>query len=204
MTNNMIKRKPVLQVVDINHPLWDEVTQQVSRRYQHAFGAVLQTYMPTFLVMMSGERIISICGYRSAKREGLFLEQYLTGKVEVVLSNEFEHPISRSKLVEFGQLSVFTRRTSPAHFLMIAEFLVSQGFEWGVCTATDPLYALMSRLGLQPTLITDADKDCVPDANQTWGSYYQTQPRVLAGNLKMGLEHLRSLYFDTQTLSTGS
>ncbi len=170
------------------------MTYQIRIRYKHAFGAVLCSYMPQFLVMMKGTKIISICGFQSANNRPLFLEQYLPKPSNEILSETFKEPVERSQLVEFGQLSLFTKGTSPLHFYMIAELLVSQGYEWGICTATDPLHALMSRLGLQPEIIAYADKEHIPNADKVWGSYYQTSPRILAGNLKVGLEHLRLSY----------
>ena len=80
---------------------------------------------------------------------------------------------------------------SSLHFYLIAEMLVNLGFEWCIFTATDPLHAMMARLGLEPHIIAQAAQNKVPYAKSTWGSYYEHQPRVLAGNLQKGLERLR-------------
>jgi len=204
MRHDISQKMQRLEVVDSSHPLWKEVTYQIRIRYKHAFGAVLCSFMPKFLVMMKGSKIISICGFQSAENKPLFLEQYLPTQADTVLTGAFGEQVNRSQLVEFGQLSLFTKGTSPLHFYMIAELLVSQGYEWGICTATDPLHALMARLGLEPKVIASADKSCVPNADKVWGSYYQTSPRILAGNLRVGLEHLRSIYADKQRRLTGS
>lgn len=93
--------------------------------------------------------------------------------------------------MEFGHLASFAKGMSALHFYLIAEMLVNLGFEWCIFTATDPLHAMMARLGLEPHIIAQADQNKVPDAESTWGSYYEHQPRVLAGNLQKGLERLR-------------
>jgi len=69
---------------------------------------------------------------------------------EQVLSQRFSSDIQRSNLIEFGHLASFTKGTSPTHFYLMAEMLVSMGFEWCIFTATDPLHALMTRMGLEP------------------------------------------------------
>nr|WP_284676574.1 thermostable hemolysin [Vibrio sinus] len=183
-----------MEIVEPSHPLWKEVTYQIRTRYKHAFGAVLCSFMPTFLVMMKGQRIISICGFQSAKYKPLFSEQYLSNSANAILSGIYGETVDRSKLVEFGQLSLFTKGTSPLHFYMIAEFLVEQGYEWAIFTATDPLHALMSKLGLKLEVIDRADKSQIPNADKIWGSYYQTSPRIVAGNIREGLEHLHAIF----------
>jgi hypothetical protein len=52
----------------------------------------------------------------------------------------------------------------------------------------------MARFGIYPTVITEADPSRIADASKVWGSYYQYQPRIVAGNLQHGLAHLRALF----------
>jgi phosphoglycolate phosphatase-like HAD superfamily hydrolase len=97
-------------------------------------------------------------------------------------------------VIEFGQLASFAHGNSPIHFFLMAEKLVEQGYEWCIFTATDPLHALMKRLGLTPTVIAEASAERVPEAEKIWGTYYQHKPRVLAGNLVEGYQHLSALF----------
>ncbi|WP_432463193.1 thermostable hemolysin [Agarivorans sp. QJM3NY_33] len=181
-----------LEFITAAHPLWQQVIQYITTRYQQAFDAKLDSFMPTYMALTENGQIKSLCGYRLANREPLFLEQYLDQTAELLLSKAFNQSIKRNQLIEFGQLASFTKGASPLHFLLMAEALVERGFAWCIFTATDPLYALMKRLGLVPTLIAEADPQRVPRAKQRWGSYYQHQPRIFAGNLQVGLNHLTS------------
>ncbi|PJC86030.1 delta-VPH [Vibrio sp. HA2012] len=185
-------KKLNLEVIDRQHPLWEQAVSQIQERYRQAFDARLCSYMPIFTALMQSEHIISLCGYRIAEGETLFLEQYLAKPADVILSETFDTYVLRKSLVEFGQLGSFTKGISYIHFLKMTETLVEQGMEWCIFTATDPLYALMKRLGLSPVVIADADPDKIPHAPEIWGTYYQYQPRVFAGNLKHGLELLSS------------
>ncbi len=187
------KQDFTLDIVSPTHPLWHNVIAHVSLRYQQAFFAELKLFMPAYLTLIDSDSIISVCGFRIAEQEPLFLEQYLEDEAQNLVSSVFRCDIKRSNLVEFGHLASFAKGMSALHFYLIAQMLVDLGFEWCIFTATDPLHAMMARLGLEPQVIAHADPSKVPDAQSTWGSYYDHQPRVLAGNLVKGLERLRTI-----------
>lgn len=55
------------------HPLWSQVIEHVSQRYQEAFFAELKQFMPAYLTLIEGGQIVSVCGFRIAEDEPLFL-----------------------------------------------------------------------------------------------------------------------------------
>jgi len=183
-----------LEIVDRSHFQRQAIEDYIARRYSSAFDARLDAFMPTFLALMEGDEIRSLCGFRVAVDEPLFLEQYLDETADTLLSNVFQSEIKRDKLIEFGQLASFSKGFSTLHFLLMTQYLVQSGYEWCIFTATDPLYAMMSRLGLDTIVLSEADPSRIPDATHIWGSYYQYQPRIIAGNLKQGLVHLQNVY----------
>ncbi|ABM02794.1 thermostable hemolysin [Psychromonas ingrahamii 37] len=189
------KELVTLKVINKSHPLRQKVEQYVASRYLLAFDAHITEFMPTFLGVYSEKNeLLSVCGYRIASQEPLFLEQYLTKPAEQIMSGQFSQPIVRSTLIEFGQLASFSKGISPWHFLLMAKHLIEQGFEWCIFTATDPLYVMMVHLGLKPAVLGNADQQNINNAQTTWGTYYHTQPRVSAGNLKAGLAQLIQRY----------
>ena len=125
---------------------------------------------------MQGEQVKSLCGFRVAQDEPLFLEQYLDQDAQILLSNLFKQNITRANLIEFGQLASFSKGMSAQHFLLMAEILVERRLSVVHLTATDPLLAMMARFGIYPTVITEADPSRIADASEVWGSYYQYQP----------------------------
>jgi len=182
-----------LSIVGPDHPMWQNVVTHVQQRYQLAFMANVKQNMPAYLALMDNNAILSVCGFRAAQNEALYLEQYLERPAEQHVAELFNCSLSRANLVEFGHLASFTKGLSPLHFYLIAELLVEQGFEWCIFTATDPLHALMMRLGLEPKLIAEASPTKINDAQNIWGSYYETHPKVYAGSLSKGLQRLRLL-----------
>lgn len=183
-----------LMVIDSHHPRWQEAIDYIALRYCEAFSAHVNHFMPRFMALSDDEKILAVCGIRSGNEGELFLEQYLDDNVETVLSQVFSSHITRDKLIEFGQLASFTQGMSTEHFYLMASTLVEQGFEWCIFTATDPLFRLMKRLGLTPTIITEADPNRIYNAKQVWGTYYEHHPRILAGNLKQGLARLHAIH----------
>ncbi|MHA2938042.1 thermostable hemolysin [Vibrio sp. RC27] len=183
-----------LDIIHPTHPLRKRVIEHVSRRYQDAFFAELKQFMPAYLTLMDNNNIVSVCGIRIAEDEPLYLEQYLDDDADKVISSMLDCEVSRSSLVEFGHLASFANGMSSLHFYLMAKTLVEFGFEWCIFTATDPLHAMMVRLGLEPQVIVHADQQKIPNAHSTWGSYYEHQPRVLAGNLRKGLERLQCIH----------
>ncbi len=191
-----------LEIVDRTHSQREAIESYISARYSVAFDAHLDAFMPTFMALVEGEEIRSLCGVRVASEEPLFLEQYLDLSADTLLSHVYGAKVERCELIEFGQLASFSKGFSAVHFLLMTEYLVHSGYEWCIFTATDPLYAMMSRLGLETVTLAQADPSRIANAADIWGSYYQHQPRIVAGNLKYGLCHLNAL-FEQRRLRNG-
>ena len=60
-----------------------------------------------------------------------------------------------------------------------------------VFTATRELISIFNRLGLPLLALAPADPARLGEAASTWGRYYDTQPVVVAGRIRMALERSR-------------
>ncbi|CAG9298147.1 thermostable hemolysin [Celerinatantimonas diazotrophica] len=178
-----------LQWVDVSHPQCNTVRKYVYRRYKRAFNAQLDEFMPVFLTLFEGEKIVSVCGIRAANTSPLFLEQYLDQSAETLVSNALGTEVKRSELIEFGQLASFSMGFSREHFHLMAQKLINQGFRYCIFTATQPLMALMKRMGLSLNIVHNADDSRVTNVSR-WGSYYQHRPQIVVGCLQEGLQIL--------------
>lgn len=191
MTAINSRKQVKLQIIDKDHACRSDVESYIKSRYEQAFNAHIDEFMPMFVAIYDQhQQLLSTCGYRVASDAPLFLEQYLDAPAEQLMGEEFGQTIERQKLIEFGQLASFSRGMSPMHFMLMAEHLVALGYEWCIFTATDPLYAMMCRLGLEPTILAHANSGQISDTQDKWGTYYHHRPKVSAGNLKEGLQKL--------------
>ena len=115
----------VLKVVHRAHPLRSRVEEYVASRYKLAFEADIKEFMPIFLcIFTEQDELLSVCGYRIASEEPLFLEQYLPLETEKMMQQQFSQPIQRANLIEFGQLASLPKGIYPLHFLLIPKHLI--------------------------------------------------------------------------------
>ncbi len=181
------------QLIEINneHPLKSSIERYVSQRYLRAFKAELNEFMPGYLALYQRNKLISVCGIRSAGESDLFLEQYLSISVDNMIQQYYPE-VPRTEIIEFGQLASFSARFSQIHFYLMTKYLVESGFRWCVCTVTDPLFVLMESMGLQPIEIGKADPEKIQDP-QRWGQYYQYSPKIVVGNLLQVKQQLENM-----------
>lgn len=194
----MMSKRPTdyplhLELIDQQHPLRAQAEAYVAQRYELAFDAHIQQFMPSFLGLVQQSDIRSLCGIRDASKEALFLEQYLDFPIEEIIQQLSGCQVERKDLIEFGQLASFSKGLSPLHFYLITRQLVAMGYTWCVCTVTDTLFALFKRLGLDSYDVALADAARVENAQQ-WGRYYQHQPRIIVGNLVESLARLEAIF----------
>lgn len=81
----------ILEVITPTHPRWNEAIKLVDERYQQAFDAHLTAYMPAYLALLDKQVMKSVCGYRIAEQEPLFLEQNISMSLPIVFLHNVLH-----------------------------------------------------------------------------------------------------------------
>ncbi len=139
--------------------------------------------LPSTLVTLQNPRneTTAVSGLRFGASERFFLEQYLDGPIEDYLGSAGE--VDRSRIVEICNLAAPT--PGQVRYLLIAlgAYLHSAGYEWVVCTAIGSLCNTLSRMSFTPVILGMADPARLGEAAADWGSYYDKNPRVIAGHL---------------------
>jgi hypothetical protein len=160
------------------------VEQYVFDQFQANHGATVSDFMPLLLTTNCQGNHTSAVGIRPAGRQDLFLEKYLPHTAEKALSELAGQCVKRGDVVEIGNLVATQRGSSQLLFLILAAVLQRAGFEWMIFTATPQVQKTIKRLGLELYALGDADPAVLDaDTLDSWGSYYDGQPRVVAGNL---------------------
>jgi hypothetical protein len=174
-----------LELFGKGHPGRDALETEIRGCYAHHFGARVEGFMP-YLVRVTLERDATrgVIGLRPAAREGLYLEDYLDVPIEQAVAGVFGRPVARTAVAEIGQLAVEHRRVIVPLFRQLVPFLLQQGFEWVCFTATGPVRSLLARAGLGGCEISAASADRVAGRDDSWGSYYRHDPRVIVGDLR--------------------
>ncbi|MCB2109038.1 MAG: thermostable hemolysin, partial [Rhodobacteraceae bacterium] len=127
--------------------------------------------------------ILAAVGFRSASEEPLFLEQYLALPVEQELAAARVINIDREQIVEIGSLASQGKGASIFLFVVLAAYLRQRGFAYACATATGVLRRTFTMFGFDVVELAHASGDRLSDHGDSWGKYYETDPRVIAGGI---------------------
>jgi len=169
--------------------------QKIQTQYQKHFHCQLQHSLPYSLSRLSREegkdsQILACTGYQPAAEGPLFLEQYLDEPVEDCLQRLTHKPVSREQIVEIGGFAVSHKRHALPFMLQLAPTLADFGFKTVVCTVTRPMQGCLRKLGIVSTLLADANPSRVDISNNAWGTYYDSKPVVLAGDIGINIARI--------------
>jgi hypothetical protein len=167
----------------------------ISERFAAQHQAHIRYFMPCLLSLEdSSGRLLGAVGLRSAGSGPLFLERYLPQPAEQVIAAEHlsQAPL-RAQLVEVGNLAVSNPGTARLLIVALTDLLVALGYRWVTFTGTQALLNSFQRLGLQPLSLGPANPECLGDEQADWGTYYDNQPQVMAGDIYAGHQRLLQL-----------
>jgi hypothetical protein len=165
-----------------------EAENFIRRVFSKHFGAEVSTFAPNLLLLEQNSQIVAAAGWRSAASSRLFLESYLDEPIEHAMASLANQAVQRDRIVEVGNLAAEKNGSSISVILELAEYLDRFGHEWVVFTATSELIGIFSRLGLPLLALVPADPSRLGEAANSWGRYYDTQPIVVAGKIRLALE----------------
>lgn len=165
----------------------DAVEDFIIGVYARAYGAQIRVHYPILMsVRDKAGDILAAVGFRYAGDETLFLEQYLKTPVEDVLQ------CPRSGIVEIGNLASQGGGASLFLFAALSAYLYHKDKAYAVVTSTRFLQQRFHDLGLKPRKLAAANPDLLLQKDENWGSYYATDPHVMAGRVDEGYKRLQN------------
>src|SRR5258707_11202199 len=151
----------------------------IKNTYSTRYGARLETFPSRIIVLLDHrDEILCAAGLRFLD-DGFFSERYLDTPIEDVVSAISARAVNRSAIFEVTTLASRAPLATAEFIAAIGNFGEKAGFEWSFFTLTRRLHLMVSRLGIIPTLIAEADRRRIVDSER-WGSYYACQPKVYA------------------------
>ncbi len=178
----------VVSITGLFAPERKRVESFIKQVYAKSYGADISVDYPMLMSVQNTEgKILATVGFRYAEKESLFLENYTEKPIEEVLKTK------RSRIVEIGNLASDGKGASIFLFAALSSYLNSKSIEYASITGTDYLHSYFSKIGLSPQKICEAHLQPVQDGGQDWGTYYDTQPRVLVGSVENGVKRLKRL-----------
>ena len=175
----------------VGSPRREETESFIQTIFARHHDADVTSFAPNLLLLEQHERIVAATGWRAAEAEALFLERYLDQPIEQAMAQLANQRVRRERIVEVGHLAAEKPGGTVQVVLALAAELDRLGYEWVVFTATRELISIFNRLGLPLLALAPADPARLGEAASTWGRYYDTQPVVVAGRIRMALERSR-------------
>jgi hypothetical protein len=182
-----------LQVWERDSPGRTELERFIRTAFAHRHGASVSAFMPTLLgVRGDGGQLCGVVGLRAAVQQPLFLENYFAEPIERVLSRVTGQQIERGQIVEAGNLAGTSCRAASRLVFQLPQILLDRGHDWLVFTATAGLRKLLAAYAAPVIELAQAQGACVANMGDDWGSYYATDPRVMAAYLPAALRLRRA------------
>ncbi len=168
------------------------VERYISAQFRAAYGANILEFMPELLSLHCAGKLSAVAGVRSALHSRLFLEQYFARPIEEEISQHADGVVDRRTIAEIGNLVATRRGSSQLLFITVTAILQKAGFDWVVFTATPQVEKSVRRLGIDLTVLGDANPAALNNTGASnWGIYYNCKPRVVAGRVSPALAALK-------------
>lgn len=177
----------VVSITGLFEPERRRVEDFIRAIYKQSYNADITVNYPVLMSVRNADNdILAAVGFRYAKDEPLFLEHYTHAPIERALD------CPRHEIVEIGNLASAGQGASVFLFAALASYLNNKNIRYAAITGTDYLHNYFKKIGLKPRRICEADISAIDDDPQSWGSYYETRPRVLVGAVENGISRLKA------------
>ncbi|WP_031302672.1 thermostable hemolysin [Pseudomonas sp. EGD-AK9] len=169
--------------------------QFIRRRFALQYGARVHQFMPCLFALENrAGQLLGALGVRSAGNGPLFLERYLDEPIQSAIGARLGRiEPDRGELVEVGNLAADSPGAARLLIVALTDLLVALGFRWVAFTGTPTLLNSFQRLGLAPIALGQANPRCMGEELADWGSYYDSRPLVMAGDIRGGHQRLLQL-----------
>ena len=171
----------------------------IHEQYARAYGADVRHFLPRIMCLRSEPGALrGALGFRRARGEQLFLENYLDVPIDRALHLATGQAVDRFSLVEVGNLAVASAGGARWLIAALTSYLKAAGYDWAVFTAVTALRNAFERLGVRLTPLAPATLARLAESEHArWGRYYDTRPQVVAANVHQSFAALsRSLDSD--------
>jgi Thermostable hemolysin len=166
--------------------------------FAKTYNADVSITMP-WLLTIRDSKYKAALGIRSATSP-LFIEQYISEPIEQAIAKNFAQPsnkklsescfecnetvaISRSKIAEIGHLYSNGKRFTLPLLLVTAVSLFCNDYRFMVFSGTEHVLKLIAKTGVKCSFIADAKQENLNDSQDNWGTYYETNPKVVSISL---------------------
>lgn len=172
-------------------PQYPEIKSFIENIFYRSYHAKISVNFPKIMALTNrNNKLISAVGVRNAADNRLFLEQYLDKNIEEILRDLTKSKVERSDIVEIGSLASNKKNAARCLYVALSAYLKNENYKYAVMTGTEYLLKYFEKAGLKPKIIAKADRSKLIDKNVDWGTYYETNPKVMLLDVANGYEVL--------------
>lgn len=162
----------------------NELEAFVRAAFARSHAARVHSFMPSLVGFRDREqRLRGVLGLRPATTGPLYLEQYLDLPVEAAVAAATGRMLQRADIVEVGNLAAANCRSAVRMVAQLPAWLLARDYRWIVFTATRTVRQILLGFGAPLVELAPANGARVAGGLDSWGGYYDHDPRVFAGYL---------------------
>jgi len=169
-----------IQLAPVGSKNRNEIETFIRLGFAKAYDANISITTPHLLALSNGNYKAAL-GIRNG-HDNLFLEQYLSGTIEQQ-SVFADHEIKRQDIVELSHLFSNAKRFTIPLFMVTAVSLFFLNYKYLVFSGTEKVINLIGNAGVKTTFIGNAERHKIQESTDDWGSYYSTNPKIIAVSL---------------------
>lgn len=188
-----------ISLTERSMPGRSRVESLIEHVYAASYNAVITQHHP-YLIGVHAEdgSVIAAAGFRPAAEERLFLEHYLSRSIEEEIAAIASPSPARPEIVEIGSFVSIGKGGSLFLFIALMELLRRNGFAYAAATVTESLGRTLRAFDIECLDLAPASPAVLPDHGTSWGTYYRTNPRVLAAPIASAARRIGSFLPEAQ------
>ncbi|MEH6588332.1 MAG: thermostable hemolysin [Halioglobus sp.] len=167
----------------------ERVERYIAAIFHASHDAKVLEYLPLLVHMEQGGSLCAALGLRSASRGPLFAERYLKAPLEDHIVREFARRVHRGQLMELGNLVSSQPGQAVSLYLLVVAALGRAGISHLLFAANRAVRVSIKRCGFVTRELGKADPDKLGADAGYWGSYYESDPRVVVADIPQALQH---------------
>lgn len=192
-TKSELQELDTFQIIEVgpDHPERLSLQAFIADNFFKTYQADVKHFSETLLGCKDAQgHWVAALGYSGLAHRRAFLEQYLDVPIEQEIASLQKQTVARTQIVEVGNLAALHPGAGRALIIQMTRHLHRSGYQWVVFTATRHLFNSFKRLKLKPVSLGLADPKRLADGGRAWGSYYDTEPEVMFGDIAHGYAEL--------------
>lgn len=171
-----------------NSPERPQAEAYITDKFRKEYDADVCTFAPLLLSMHCKKNMNAVVGMRPAKSSPLFIEQYLDSPIETCIISLQGEVVKREEIVEISNLVATRRGASQLLFIILGSIMYEAGYRYLVFNATDKVERIIRKFPFPVQVLCASDPARLGERAKEWGSYYETSPRVIIGDIKVAYE----------------